>query len=432
MRKFYKLFSAVLGGAMILSLSACGINFDQGGTSTGGRNPYDVADSLGQVDFGDSEAKWLAQINGSEESGKDTFTLATNRALVSSVAVVSTFERAGSSGGSLFGDDQDKITSMGSGIFYSVDREAGDAYVITNYHVVFSSSSKGNETIPHISDDITLYLYGGVITGREIKATFLGGSMNHDIAVLQIENSDILKDSSALAVVPGNSDTVTVGERVFAVGNPDGEGFSVSTGIISVDAEYVDIMSADNSKTVSMLEMRTDTPINHGNSGGGLYAEDGRLLGIVNARSERSGVVNFGYAIPVNLALAVAQNIIDNSGSNDSKGALCAMLGITVQVTDSKGVYDEETGKAYIMQTLTVKEVTIGGAAFGKLREGDVIYSIQVSGREPVVITRMYLLTIELLKVRKGDTVTIVLSRGEETLTFEISYEKNSDFTVNN
>lgn len=423
-RPLKHILTLILGGAMVVSLSACSF------FETNKRNPYDVAESLGQVETGDSEANWLAQLHEGSIGGADTFTLAVNRALVSSVTIVSNFHRSGET--TIFGELQDTYTSMGSGVFYSVDRDAGDAYIVTNYHVIYSEMSKGDESIPHISDDITVYLYGGIIQGREIKATFLGGAMHYDIAVLKVENSDILKDSSSLPIVAGDSDGLAVGERVFTVGNPDGEGFSVTSGILSVDAEYVDILSSDNKETVNMLEIRTDAPINHGNSGGGLYAADGRLVGIVNARSERSGVVNFGYAIPANLALAVAQNVIDNSKANDSRGALCAMLGITVQVSDSKSVYNEENGRTYIMQTLSVIEVTMSGKAFGKLREGDVIYSIQVADGDPVVVTRMHHLTVELLNVRKGDTVEIVFSRGGDTLSTQISYLENSDFTVYN
>ena len=445
MKKQFKIITALMtAGVLMLGLAGC---FSEGGT---GRSPYEVATDLGEAK---TEGEWLSEIIDGEtmlhrlyteakadgyegsfvdfmkEIGYgDTSAVATNRALMSSVMVVSRFDRIKND--ALFGGSTEQYTSMGSGVIYSIDREAGDAYVITNYHVVYSASSLGKETTPHISDALTLYLYGGVISGRKIEATYVGGAMQYDVAVLKVENSEVLKKSAAVAITVGDSDAVTVGEKVFAVGNPEGEGFSVTSGVISVDAENIDVRLADNSGTASMLEMRTDVPINHGNSGGGLFNAEGKLVGIVNARSERTGVVDFGYAIPSNLVISVAQNIIDNSKTNTSRGALRATLGVTMEVTDSKGVFDEKTGKAYTMQTIMVKDIEMGSAAFGKLREGDVFYSIKVGNGKEKIITRMYMLTPPLFDVRKGDKVEIVVARGEEIVTVVIEYNNNSDFTL--
>ena len=405
MRKQFKIITAVVtAGALMLALAGC--FFDEKKT---GRTPYEVATELGEAK---TEGEWLSEVidgetmlhrlykeakaDGYEGSFVDFIkeigygdhsAAATNRALRSSVMVVNKFERT--KGETLFGGSTESYTSMGSGIIYSLDREAGDAYVVTNYHVVYSAASSGKESTPHISDSITLYLYGGVISSGKIAASYVGGAMQYDIAVLKVEGSEVLKNSSALAVTAGDSDAITVGERVYAVGNPEGEGFSVTSGVISVDAENIDVKLADNSATVSMLEIRSDVAINHGNSGGGLFDAEGKLVGIVNARSERTGVENFGYAIPSNLALSVAQNVIDNSKSNNSKGALRARLGVTMEVSGSKGVFDEKTGKAYVMQTVSVVDVVAGSPAFGKLQEGDVFYSIKVGNGKEKIITRM-------------------------------------------
>lgn len=447
MRKQIKIFTAFLtAGVLMLGLAGC--FFDEKTE----RTPYEVATELGEVG---SEGEWLSQVIDGEtmlhrlyteakadgyegsfvdfmkEIGYgDTSAVATNRALMSAVTVVCRFDRQKSD--SLFGSSTEQYTSMGSGVIYSLDRDAGDAYIITNYHVVYSASSLGKEITAHISDSISLYLYGGIISGRQIEATYVGGAMQYDIAVLKVEGNEVLKNSAAMAVTVGDSDALTVGEKVYAVGNPEGEGFSVTSGVVSVDAENIDVKLADNSGTASMLEIRTDVPINHGNSGGGLFNAEGKLVGIVNARSERTGVQGFGYAIPCNLAISVARNVIDNSKTNNSKGALRATLGVTMEVSDSKGVFDEETGKAYTMQTVKVADVAVGSAAFGKLREGDVFYSIKVGNGKEKIITRMFMLTPPLFDVRKGDKVEIVVARGEETVTVVIEYNNNSDFTLYN
>ena len=450
-KRYVKIVTAVsLLSAFALTLTSCTLGFGNFVT----RNPYEVATDLG---YTDSIGAWLAgntapstearrmyeeaKADGYEGSYVDFLketgyssdeTGSVNRALMSTVSVVCQFEMNAKTeiGGSLFDNGTQGYVSMGSGVIYSLDRANGSAYIVTNYHVVYSNYSLGKESIAHISDDITLYLYGGEITGREISASFVGGTMEYDIAVLRVENSEVLKESSAMAIAAADSNALTVGDRVYAIGNADAEGMTVTSGVISVDAEHIDIELADGKTTASMLVLRTDAPINHGNSGGGLYDASGRLVGIVNARSEADGVLGFGYAIPVNLALSVAQNIIDNSKLNDSKGAMRAMLGISVQVADTQSVFDEETDRAYVMETVTVVEVNYGGAAYGKLKSGDVLYSVQIGDGKPQKITRMFMLTNVLFNVRKGDTVKIVVAREDETVTVEIVYDSNSMFTL--
>ncbi len=429
-----------LTGTLALSLSACGAG------SVLKRNPYSVATGLGYTEtLGDfmnetqgtsSEAYRLYQdakrdgyegtfVDFLKEIGLGDPALSTNRALMSSVAVVCNYERSSSS---VF-ETPSNYSAMGGGIIYSIDREKGNALVITNYHVVYNDASKGT-TAPRICNDIELYLYGGMTSGRAIEATYLGGAMQYDIAVLKIENSEEIKNSSCRAVTLGNSDAVTVGESVYAIGNPDASGFSVSSGIISVDAEYIDIDLSDGSASVSMLEMRTDAPINHGNSGGGLFNAAGELVGVVNARSERSGVEHFGYAIPVNLAAAVAQNVIDNSAVNSSQGALRATLGITVSTTDRQGVFDDGTGKAYTLETVTIQDVSLSTISFGKLHKDDVLYSIKIGDGQERVITRQHVLTTALFDVRKGDTVILTVSRGEDTVSVELKFDEDKNFSL--
>lgn len=432
----------IMAGGLVLVAPACG-----GGNSLR-RNPYSVATGLG---YEETIGKFMAETQGSstesyrlyEDAKKDGYSgsfvdflkelgsasdpvTATNRALMSTVMVVCNFERNSSS---IFGQNSEAYSAMGGGIIYSLDREKGDALVLTNYHVIYNEASKGT-TKSKVCEDIDLYLYGGVTSERKIDATYVGGAMQYDIAVLKIEGSEELKNSSCVAATIGNSDAVSVGEKVYAIGNPDASGFSVTSGVVSVDAEYIDIDLADGSASVSMLEIRTDAPINHGNSGGGLYNERGELVGIVNARSERSGVEHFGYAIPVNLAIAVGQNIIDNSRVNSSQGALRAMLGITVSTTDKQGVFDEDAGRAYILETVTVQDVSLGTVSFGKLHKGDVLYSVKIGDGPERIITRQHILTTALFDVRKGDTVKLTVSRGEETVTLEFEFADDKYFNI--
>ena len=176
--------------------------------------------------------------------------------------------------------------------------------------------------------------------------------------------------------------------------------------------------------------MRVDAPINHGNSGGGLFNIDGKLLGIVNARSEASGVVDFGYAIPVNLAVSVAQNILDNAKSNDSKGAYRATLGVTVQVDARTSIYDEETGSSHVVEKISVQEVTEGTPAAGQLEVGDMITGIRIEDGMEKTVTHLHTVTTFMFNVRKGDTVIISYERDGAAAEARITYDKDEMFTL--
>lgn len=434
----------------ILSVCAC---------STNSQTIYNVATRLG---YEDDEDDWIASVTGAgtearkmyEEAVADGYegtyveflkeigySVTTDRSECISEALTSVvYIRCGFAFTTITGNGygrpiqtESTAYSRGSGVIYSLDSQNGDAYIVTNYHVVYEAESKGDETIAHISDDISIYLYGSLYEDDscKIEASYLGGSMEQDIAVLEVKDSEVLKNSYARAAKVGDSDTLSAGETVYAVGNADSEGISVTQGVISVEAEYITMTAADETTEVSMLEIRTDAAVNHGNSGGGLFNADGRLIGIVNARSEKDGVVAFGYAVPINLARAVAQNVIDNSSVNKSKGALRAMLGVTVQITDRKSVYNEDTQKTYIVETVAVKEIT-SGIVFGKLLTGDIIYSIRINDGAEKVVTRLCMIGNTMFDVRKGDTVTLTVGRGDETLTISLEYDSDSYFSVYN
>lgn len=325
---------------------------------------------------------------------------------------------------------------LGAGVIYSLDTSNGDAYIVTNYHVVAKANTGGRVTI---SDDISVFLYGGETDSGEIGATYFGGSMMYDIAVLKVTGSSLLKETQtnavyAVAATVTDSDSITVGERVYAIGNPAGYGISVTAGVVSVDAEHIDITAADESTTINLLEIRTDAAVNHGNSGGGLFNAAGELIGIVNARSEEDGVEAFGYAIPANLAIPLAQNIIDNA-TVISKSPLCARLGITLSVSDSRGVYDEQSGKYYIEEKVVVADVeALGAGSIGGIKKSDTLVSATLIGQDgvtrTVAITRVHKLSNLLMNARLGDTLQLTLSRNGETMEVTIELNKISYFAA--
>ena len=297
--------------------------------------------------------------------------------------------------------------SAGSGVIYRMNKENGSAFIITNYHVVFDPDSN---TYNGISDDISVFLYGSEYNDMAIEATYVGGSMNYDIAILHVENSDVLRNSSALAVDIEDSDKITVGESAIAIGNPEGEGISASYGIVSVDSEHITMTAADNYTEVDFRVMRIDTAVNSGNSGGGLFNSEGKLIGIVNAKIIDENVENIGYAIPSNVAISVAKNIIDHCYGTNLQAVQRPLLGITITIDDSKAIYDDETKKIYIAERVIIHDVSNTSIALGLLQKDDELLSISIN-EESRSITRQHHVIDYMLNARVGDTVTFEFMR---------------------
>ncbi|MBQ7363159.1 MAG: trypsin-like peptidase domain-containing protein [Clostridia bacterium] len=341
------------------------------------------------------------------EPSENTVGLATSKGLISSVAIIAGFTETSYYGTSSF-------SSAGSGVIYELDRASGDAFIITNYHVVYSADS--NEGT---SENITVYLYGSELNTQAIEAEYVGGSMLYDIAVLKISDSEILRRSDAIPVV-ADTDGISVGDTAIAVGNPENMGISASVGIIGVDSEYITMTGADDITEVNLRVMRIDTAVNSGNSGGGLFNSAGELIGIVNAKIADESVENIAYAIPVNIAVSVADSIIDYCyGSDTQKTPRKALIGVQIGISDSKAEYDEATGKIILTETVGISSVETDGLANGKLVKGDILKTATLDG-ETVSITRQFHLIDLMLKARAGDTLTLTVLRGSEEISVEI------------
>ena len=236
--------------------------------------------------------------------------------------------------------------------------------------------------------------------------------MQYDLALLEIKNSDIIKNSEIKKVDIRSSDEVHVGESVFAIGTPKAEGFSVTSGIISVDSETIEMTAADEVSKINIRVMRTDTPINSGNSGGGLFDENGRLIGIVNAKYIDSTIDNIAYAIPSSTVVTIIENIKYYCLNTEFKNVQRPLLGITVEIKNPYSKYNEETGLVDLYENSTVISVNEGSAAYGKLFEGDILRKIEISGstNASVNITRQYKIEI-LINARLGDIVTVTVER---------------------
>lgn len=330
--------------------------------------------------------------------------------------------------------------TAGSGVVVELDKTEGDALIITNYHVIYDADSDAENGI---SDSIYLYPYGAYngfslqsststyadTTKNSIKATYVGGAMDYDIAILRVEDNDYIKTSVMSEAQFSDSDEVRVGESVYAIGNPNGEGISVTQGIISVESEYITMTSTDGSdRTVDYRVMRTDAAINGGNSGGALFNISGELIGIVNAKNVSDDVDNMGYALPGKQVKNLYDNILANYKQNGESGARVATLGVMVGTTGSTAYFDEK-GALRIREEFKVVKVVEGSAAAKLMQVNDTFKSIQVNNGETFYFTRRYQLLDQLLTVRKGDVVTLGVVRDGTETKIEISFNEDTNFT---
>lgn len=352
--------------------------------------------------------------------GSSSIPAASSKGLRSAVSIVCNFKATVQVGGWHPGGSSTttkEYSSEGSGVIYKMDKNEGDAFIITNYHVVYDVSSN---TEDGISDDVSVYLYGSEIEDKAISATYVGGSLYYDIAVLRVEDSEILKESEACAADVSDSDEVFVGDTAIAIGNAQGLGISSTSGVVSVDSEYITMTAADEKTAVSFRVMRVDTAINSGNSGGGLYDAEGKLIGIVNAKIVYDGVENIGYAIPSNVVVSIAENIIHYCYGTDTARVQRALLGITVSAQDSRAVLDSDTGLVRIEETVSVYEISQGYLADGVLMVGDILVSATVNG-VTTELTRQYHVIDMMLDVRAGDVVALDILRDGEEKTVSIT-----------
>ncbi len=333
------------------------------------------------------------------------------KALLSAVSIDSSFPSSSY--------DKPKVLS-GSGVIYKFDKEHGDAYIITNYHVVYYASSALED---HISRNISVYLYGMEGAQYAIPATFVGGSMTYDIAILKIEGNRTLAKSNAAAASLADSNSVAVLDKVFAIGNPGDLGLTATLGYVGVDSEYIKLDAADDVTTIQIRVMRFDADINGGNSGGGLFDTSGELVGIVTAQHKTNN--GMGYAIPSNFVKCVAESILYYCDGKTAKTISRCYLGITVSAYEMYTEYDKDTGGLLKREVIGIADIEEGSLASGALKIDDIINSITVDGVK-YDVTRMYIVTDAMINARVGSSVTVNITRGNEVMDVEITITEAS------
>ena len=299
--------------------------------------------------------------------------------LVSPSVVVITTEQVVYSQWSWYGQNQVE-SGAGSGVIIS-----SDGYILTCAHVVDGAST------------ITV-----TIGDKDYTATLVGEDTTSDIAVIKID-----ADGLTPATV-GNSDSLKVGQSVMAVGNPLGElGGTVTGGMISALNRSVTIQGSSSVNTMSLIQM--DASVSPGNSGGGLFNMNGELVGIVNAKSSSSDAEGLGFAIPINDAIKVAQELLENGYVTGRP-----YLGITYLAVEDAQTAAQLGVNAY---GVYVVEVVKGGPAEkAGLQAGDRIVS--VDGTE--IASKDDLGTL-MQKHAAGDTLSITIARDGQMQTVNVT-----------
>ncbi len=306
--------------------------------------------------------------------------------------------------------------SFGAGVIYKIDKTRGDAYIITNYHVLYDKAIGTHAP----NGKISAYLYGMEYPMYEINLEYVGGSSAYDIALLKVSGSEIIKSSGATAAKIADSERVSVLDYALAVGNPGGMGISATEGKVSIESENKYMNIGATGTDVFMRVIRTDAAINRGNSGGGLYNSDGALIGIVFAINSDIGVENISYAIPSNIVKSVADNIIHYADNSRNENGYILKLGLGLTAKSASVVYDKILDKTVRVEVVMIKSVVENSyAQRAGLLVGDTVLSVSVDGRE-IPITRVHQAPEAMLVARAGSSIVYRVLRGNTELEFTI------------
>ncbi|MEL7098809.1 MAG: DegQ family serine endoprotease [Pseudomonadota bacterium] len=278
------------------------------------------------------------------------------------------------------GERPRRSSALGSGFVISED-----GYVVTNNHVIEGA------------DEILIEFF----SGEELPATVIGTDPNTDIALLKVEAD------RPLPFVPfGNSDDARVGDWVIAMGNPLGQGFSVSVGIVSARNRALSGTYDDY--------IQTDAAINRGNSGGPLFNMDGQVIGVNTAiLSPNGGSIGIGFSMASNVVTRVVDQLQEFGETRRG------WLGVRIQDVD------EDLAEALGLDSTEgalVTSVPDGPAKDAGMQDGDVILSF--AGVD-VVDTRGLVRQVGNSPV--GETVRVVVFREGQTVTLRVTLGRREE-----
>ena len=279
----------------------------------------------------------------------------------------------------------------GSGIIYSED-----GYIITNYHVIASAINNSTAVVEiSIPNDEKKY-----------EARIIGGDETTDLAVIKIDKTGLTKAEF------GKSSDLKVGELAVAIGNPLGEEFagSVTVGYISALNREI---TADG-RTYKLVQ--TDAAINPGNSGGALTNSMGQVIGINTVKISVTGVEGLGFAIPIDDALPIVKELIENGK------IVRPYIGISGMDLDSATAKRNNLVEGvYVAQVLNASPAKEAG-----VKKGDVI--VKFEGKE--IKTMQELNSLKNTK-KIGDTITLTVNREGKEVDLKIKLASDDIDTSN-
>ena len=356
--------------------------------------------------IGDSKSKSIVQTSTSTAEGStsnlislsnysNTAVFAANKILPSIVGIEVTYTATSNS---IFGfgmPSTSTATATGSGIIISED-----GYILTNNHVVDTSSSNSSYSYYDLSDATSVKVklnnatYGDDAT---FDAKIVGKDSQTDLAVLKIDKTNLTAAEFA------DSSEAVVGEFVMAVGSPLGLDTTVTQGIISAVNREVE---SDGNKYTCI---QTDAAINSGNSGGALVNSDGKVVGINTLKLSGTGVEGIGFAIPINSTLDIIDELIQH---NKVLRPYIGISGINL---------DDSTAQRYnLVLGVYVKTVQdFSPAEKCGLQSGDVI--IKADGKDIKTMEELN----EIKNLHKiGETITLTVNRNGQEKDFTVTLEE--------
>ncbi|MFB6873182.1 trypsin-like peptidase domain-containing protein [Streptomyces sp. NPDC056323] len=287
----------------------------------------------------------------------------------------------------------------GTGTGFVYDKEG---HILTNNHVVASAADSGQLTATFSN-------------GKKYGAEVVGRAQGYDVAVLKLKNPP----SGLTPLSLGNSDQVAVGDSTIAIGAPFGLSNTVTTGIISAKNRPVASGDGSSGSNSYMSALQTDASINPGNSGGPLLDARGAVIGINSAIQStgssvgqtQAGSIGLGFAIPINQATNVAQQLIKTGKP------VYPVIGATVTM-------DEKSGGAVISDQGAGGTEAVskdGPADRAGLKAGDVITKFNDTAIDsgPTLIG-------EIWTHKPGDHVTLTYERDGRTATAEVTLGERS------
>ena len=285
------------------------------------------------------------------------------------------------------GEDQPRRSeALGSGFVISAD-----GYIVTNNHVIEGA------------DQIEIEFF----SGKRLEAKLVGTDLKTDIALLKVESPEPLP-----FVAFGDSDAMRVGDWVVAMGNPLGQGFSVSAGIVSARGRELSGTYDDF--------LQTDAAINKGNSGGPLFNVDGQVVGVNTAiLSPSGGSIGIGFSMASNVVAKVVDQLKEFGETR--RGWLGVRIqDVTPDVAEALSLADAKGA--------LITDVPEGPAKASGLLAGDVILTFNGNDIDDVRdLTRTVAdspigeaVPVGILREGKAETISVTLGRREEAEAAEV------------